>query len=226
MDPQVQSSFIPKQSLDISATRSGSSFGLVFLIALLVFIASIIAAGGSFAYTQYLNSQISSKSQSLALAEGAFDPGTIQDLVRLDSRLNQSKALLASHVAVLGVFTLLSQQTLANVSFGNFGYDLNPDGTAKITMTGTADSFSTVALQSDQFGGSKLLKDVVFSGITVNTNGSVGFAVTATIDQSVLSYDSSLSASNTTNVNTPAASVPAANTTSTPALGTTTPLLQ
>jgi hypothetical protein len=174
----------------------------VFLIALLVFIASLIAAGGAFAYTQYLNSSIDSKSKSLALAEGAFDPGTIQDLVRLDSRLNQSKTFLASHVAVLGVFALLSQQTLASVSFSNFEYDLNPDGTAKITMVGTADSFSTVALQSDQFGGSKLFKNVVFSGITINTNGSVGFSVSATVDPSVLSYAGSLSASNTTSAST------------------------
>ena len=205
MDPQVQSSFIPKKSLDISATRNESSFGLLFLIALLVFIASLVAAGGSFAYTGYLHNAIDSKAKSLALAEGAFDPGAIEDLVRLDSRLNQSKALLADHVAVSGVFALLSQQTLANVSFSNFEYDLNPDGTAKITMTGTADSFSTVALQSDQFGGSKLLKNVVFSGITVNTNGSVGFSVTATIDPSVFAYVSSLSATNTTSASTPTA---------------------
>ncbi|HUD02715.1 MAG TPA: hypothetical protein VMR46_01670 [Candidatus Paceibacterota bacterium] len=222
MDPQVQSSFIPKKSLDISATRSESSFGLLFLIALLVFITSLVAAGGSFAYTQYLNSAIASKSQSLALAEGAFDPGTIQDLVRLDSRLNQSKTLLASHVAVSGVFAFLSQQTLANVSFGNFEYDLNPDGTAKITMTGTADSFSTVALQSDQFGGNKLLKDVVFSGITVNTDGSVGFTVTANVDPSVLSYDSSLSTTGTTSTSMPSAS-PMMSASSTPATGATTP---
>jgi hypothetical protein len=220
MDPQVQSSFIPKKSLDISASRREGSFGLLFLIALLVFIASIIAAGGSFAYTQYLNSAIASKAQSLALAEGAFDPGTIQDLVRLDSRLNQSKTLLASHAAVSGVFALLSQQTLANVSFSNFEYDLNPDGTAKISMTGTADSFSTVALQSDQFGGTKSLKDVVFSGITVNTDGSVGFTVSATVDSSVLAYMSSLSTGNTVSTNTPVSPIAGTSSAST---GSTTP---
>ena len=226
MDPQVQSSFIPKKSLDISATRNESSFGLVFLIALLFFVTSIIAAGASFLYTGYLNNAIATKTKSLALAEGAFDPGTIEDLVRLDSRLNQSKTLLADHVIVSGVFALLAQQTLANVSFGNFEYNLNPDGTAKITMTGSADSFSTVALQSDQFGGSKLFKDVVFSGITVNTDGSVGFSVSATIDPSVLSYTSSLnaaSATGTTNTTAPSApSVPAPG----GQAGTTTPLLQ
>jgi hypothetical protein len=219
MDPQVQSSFIPKKSLDISASRHESSFGLLFLIALFVFITSLVAAGGSFAYTQYLNSQIASKSQSLTLAEGAFDPGTIQDLIRLDSRLTQSKTLLANHVVVSSVFALLSQQTLANVSFSNFDYTLNPDGTAKIDMIGTAGSFATVALQSDQFGGSKLLKNVVFSDITVGANGTIGFSVSADIDPSVLSYANSLGTIS-------AASVPMTSASSTPMVGTSTPPTQ
>jgi hypothetical protein len=195
MDPQVQASFIPKKSLDVSARSSGSPFGLLFLIATLIFIASLAAAAGSFLYTGYLNGAIASKSQSLALAEGAYDPGAIQDLVRMDSRLTQSKTLLAKHVAVSGIFALLSMQTLASVSFNDFQYSLNADGTAHISMTGNADSFSTVALQSDQFGGNKLFKNVVFSNIAVNTNGSIGFSVSADLDPSVISYGNSLGAS-------------------------------
>jgi len=193
MDPQVQASFIPKKSLDVNAPRGGGGFsGLLFLISLLIFITSLVAAGASFAYTQYLNSAIASKSHSLELAEGAFDPSTIQDLVRLDSRLTQSKKLLASHVAVSNLFALLETQTLANVSFSSFDYQLGDDGSAKITLQGVADSFSTVALQSDQFGGNKLLKDVVFTNIAVDNAGHVNFNVSATVDPSVLSYSSTL----------------------------------
>ena len=193
MDPQVQASFIPKKSLDVSAAPHGGGFsGLVFLISLLIFISSLVAAGAAFAYTQYLHNAIASKSKSLALDEGAYDPGTIQDLVRLDSRLTQAKILLDKHVAVTGIFAFLATQTLPNVSFGSFDYALGNDGSAKITLTGTADSFSTVALQSDQFGGNKLLKDVVFSGITADATGRVSFSVSATVDPSVLSYSASL----------------------------------
>lgn len=194
MDPQVQASFIPKRSLDVSSSREGSPFGLLFLIALLIFIASIVAAGGSFLYTQYLNSALDSKSKSLALAEGAYDPGTIQDLVRIDTRLTQSKTLLAGHAAVSGIFAFLSTQTLENVSFSTFDYTLDAGGTAQITMQGTADSFATVALQSDQFGGNKLLKNVVFSAITIDATGKVAFLVSADLDPSVLSYSNSLGA--------------------------------
>ena len=60
-------------------------------------------------------------------------------------------------------------------------------------MDGVADSFSTVALQSDQFDGNKLLKDVDFTGITSEpTTGRVQFSVSATVDPSVFSYTSTL----------------------------------
>jgi len=193
MDPQVQASFIPKKSLEMGATPRGGGFGgLLFLIALLIFIASLVAAGASFAYMQYLNNAIASKAKSLALAEGAYDPGTIQDLVRLDSRLTQAKLLLQKHVAASGIFAFLSTQTLANVAFSSFSYNLNSDGSANISMSGSADSFSTVALQSDQFGGNKLLKNVVFTGITADAQGHVSFSVSATVDPSVLSYTATL----------------------------------
>ena len=194
MDPTVQASFIPKKSLYIAASREGSPFGLLFLIALLIFISSIAAAAASFVYTGYLNAQIASKSKSLALAEGAFDPGAIQDLVRIDSRLTQSKTLLANHVAVSGVFAFLAQQTLAQVSYKNFTFSLNADGSAVVTLDGTADTFATVALQSDQFGGNKLLKNVVFSDINVDPSGNgVSFSVSVNLDPSILSYANSLS---------------------------------
>lgn len=220
MDPQVQASFIPKRSLDVSAPRHGSYGGLLFLVSFLFFVASLVAAGGVVAYTQYLNSAITSKSKSLTLAEGAYDPGAIQDLVRMDARLTQAKMLLSKHVAATGVFAFLSSQTLANVSFTTFDYSLGDNGTGKITMQGTADSFSTVALQSDQFSGNKLLKDVIFTGITADQAGHVSFNVSATVDPSVLSYTAALgSSAAVVPVTTPA---PAATTTSKGTFGTTT----
>lgn len=192
MDPQVQASFIPKKSLEMGATSRGEGFGLVFLIALLIFVASLVAAGAAFGYTQYLQKSIADKGKSLALDEGAYDPGAIQDLVKLDDRLSQAKILLANHVAVTGIFAFLATQTLPNVSFTTFDYSLGDNGSANISLTGVADSFSTVALQSDQFGGNKLLTDVVFSGITADAQGHIAFSVSATLDKSVLSYSATL----------------------------------
>jgi hypothetical protein len=196
MDPQVSPSFIPKKSLEtISARPSGRGTGLLLLISVLIFVASVIAAGGVFAYDKLLNQSISSKSASLQLNQKAYDPSVIQELSRVDSRINEAKKLLTSHVAPSAIFALLSQQTLEKVQFINYGYTLGADGSAKITLTGLADSFSTVALQSDQFGASKILKDVVFSGVTADSaSGKVGFSVSASVDSSLIIYANALSA--------------------------------
>ncbi|MDE1924827.1 MAG: hypothetical protein KGH79_01445 [Patescibacteria group bacterium] len=193
MDPQVQASFIPKKPLDTGVRSRGAGFGLLFLISLLVFIASIVAAGSVFLYQQYLTKAIADKSHSLTLAEGAFDPSVIEDLLRLDSRINNANSLLSKHVAPSALFDFLSQQTLQNVSFSSFGYSLQNDGSATLTLTGEADSFSTVALQSDQFGASQTLKNVVFSNISVGQTGKITFSVSAVVVPALLRYSGSLS---------------------------------
>ncbi len=197
MDPQVQASFIPKKSLDNSA-RGSSGVGLFFLLALLIFIASIVAAGGSFLYQQYLNKTLNDKKTSLDRAQGAYEPGTIQDLLRMDQRITQAKILLTKHVAPSAIFSYLSTQTLENVSFRSFAFTLGSDGGAKISMSGTASSFATVALQSDQLGASKMLHDVIFSGIAVGGGGEVNFDVSATVDPALITYASTLQSANTT----------------------------
>lgn len=192
MDPQVQASFIPKKPLDTSVRTRGVGVGLFFLLSLVLFIASLVSAGAAFAYTQYLHTAVVSKSESLERAEGAYDPGVIQDLIRMDARINSADKLLNKHVSASTLFAFISTQTLEQVAWSSFEYSLQTDGSATISMSGLADTFSSVALQSDQLGGNKLLKDVIFSGIGASTGGGISFGVKATVDPSVLLYTNSL----------------------------------
>lgn len=190
MDPQVQGSFIPKAAL--TGDAAAGRFGLFFLIALLFFAMSLVAAGAVFAYQNILKKGIGDKSQELVEAQGAFQPSAIEALVRLDARMRQTKSLLQRHVAPSAIFVLLSEATLEKVQFTSFEYALESDGSAKIGLAGIASSFSTVALQSDQFGATKVLKDVIFSAISVESGGRVSFRVDARIDPSLIIYTRSL----------------------------------
>jgi hypothetical protein len=218
MDPQAGSSFIPKKALATSvAARGGAGPGLFFLIALFLFIASLVGAGAAFGYEQFLNSQIAANSQSLTLSEGAFDPGTVQDLVRTDERLTQAQTLLNTHVAPSALFDLLSTLALQNVQFTSLTYTLNGDGSAAIVVGGLADSFSTVALESDKFGAATpALKDVVFSNITVGATGAVSFTVNATVSAATLSYRSRITQQNSTSPSTTQSAASTASTSTTP----------
>ena len=186
MDPQPQTSFIPKKPL-IGETQPGGG-GLLMLLAVFIFIVSVVAAGGAFAYSKFLDKALSDKDASLKKAEGAFDTASIVDLSRLDIRLGEARELLESHVAPSGVFTFLSATTLERVQFTSLALDIDTEGSGRIQLSGIADSFSSLALQSDQFGAAKVLRDVVFSGITTDAAGRVVFSVSASVDPSVLSY--------------------------------------
>ncbi len=195
MDPQVSASFIPKKPLAESRPRSGMS-GLFFLLALLIFIASLIAAGGAFLYGRYLGVSLESKKASLAKYQQAYDLPTIQTLVRFDSRINEAQKVLKNHLAPSAIFTFLAQQTLEKVQFNDFNYTVGTsDHGATIQMTGVTDSFATIALQSDQLGSSKALKDIIFSNIAIQDTGKVSFSVSATIDPALILYSNSYDAS-------------------------------
>jgi hypothetical protein len=218
MDPQISTSFIPKKPLTGERPK-GNAFGFVILIAILVFIASGAAAGGVFLYGQLLNGSLESKKQDLTKSQQAYDPGVIEELIRLDARINQAKTLLSKHVAPSSIFTLLAEQTLEDVQFTDFSYELKEEGYAEITMAGKARDFSTVALQSDQFGSNKTLRDVVFSGIAIEATGGVTFTVKAKIDLPNLLYSKHMNQ---------VVSLPSLDTTqgsTTPAEASTTPSL-
>jgi hypothetical protein len=196
MDPQVPTSFIPKKSLDTGYVRGGvrtsGSFGLFFLLALLIFIASIAAAGAAFGYHQLLSQQLASKAKSLTLNEQAFDPAVIDQLSRVDDRITQAQKLLNAHLAPSSIFGFIGLHTLQSVRFTSLSYALNGDGTVLLSLSGNADSFATVALQSDEFATTKGLKNIVFSGIIPDDKGNITFAVSANLDPSLILYVKSL----------------------------------
>lgn len=191
MDPQASTSFIPKKPLT-EGRRTGSS-GLIFLLALLIFIGSVVAAGAAFLYGIYLDNALAAKARSLEAAQGAFESaGAIDNLIRLDSRINEAKTLLAEHVAPSALFFFLSAQTLERVRFTSFDYQIGDDGGAHIELNGVTDGFPTMALQSDQFGASQVLRNIIFSDIAVEPEGGVSFSLTATVDPSLLLYSKNL----------------------------------
>jgi hypothetical protein len=186
MDPQVQQSFIPKKPL-VGESRSGIN-GLFTFAAGLLFFASLLAAGGAWFYGQHLDSSIADKKTDLDKAKAAFNLDKIQELGRLDSRFIEAQKLLDSHIAVTGLFSFLADSTLEKVQFTSLSLDVDKGGTAKLSMSGVADSFSTLALQSDKFSEAKMLRDVIFSGITTDATGHVVFSVSANVDPALMSY--------------------------------------
>ncbi len=161
---------------------------LLSLIAWVIFIVVLLAAGASFFYQSYLSGAIASDQQSLNLTQGEFDTATINQIIRLDSRLNTAGTLLSGHSATSNVFAELQNITLQTVRFSNFNFSSGNQNILTLTMNGEANSFSDVALQSAAFNKTPYFKNLVVTGLTVEQSGLVSFNMTMTVDPSLIVY--------------------------------------
>jgi hypothetical protein len=191
MAQEFQTSFIPKKTFDIGGPPARSSkaslSGIISFVAFIIFMVSIVGGVGVFLYGRFLIASIASKKESLERARAAFEPELIRELSRLDSKLRLSQSLLDAHVAPSGIFDLLESLTLETVRFTDMSYTMD-DQSIRLSLSGEALSFASIALQSDEFGKNRRITEPVFSGLTLDEKGNVRFTVEALIDPSLLSY--------------------------------------
>mgnify|MGYP001601291959 CR=1 FL=1 len=185
-----QTSFIPKKPLAEERVQVKTrSFGLLSLISTIIFFATLVTAGGIYVYKSSLASQVTELSASLDRARSAFEPSLVETLQTLDKRFTASKEVLANHSTLSPVFTSLEDLTLKSVRFTKFTYEIPADtGVLTVKMTGSARSYTSIALQSDMLGRNKYFKDVVFSNLQLDAAGNVGFDLEFSIDPAFLNY--------------------------------------
>ncbi len=199
MDQKTHTSFIPKKSLATASQSqrteiagAKSSIGIVFLITLIIFIGVLALAIGVFLYQQFLLQNIEKKSASLYRARAAFEPALIEEIGRLDIRMNSAQEILDNHKALSIFFDLLETSTLVSLQFQDLVYKVDEVGKINVSMSGSASSFSSVALQSDIFGENKFIQEPIFSNLNLDNKGNVVFDFSAFIDPRLLSYSDSV----------------------------------
>lgn len=184
MDDRVKTSFIPKASLKVEQkkTPKGVSVGIFNVIGTIILIIAVVAAVGAFLFEQFTIQSIQNKKQSLEKARAAFQPATIKELSRLDTRLQSGAALLSSHVSPSKLFDEIEKETLSSVRFRDFLFGESGPNRVTVTMSGEATSFNAVALQSDRFGSSDIFSEVIFSNLNVGSTGNVVFNFSAVVN--------------------------------------------
>ncbi len=200
MDSQFKTSFIPKKpietSIDLSSTpRNQHKVGrtIFSVIGMFVFIASLAAYGGSIAWQYKLKAQISGQLESLQKAKQEFDEKFVQDASRLNTRIEQGSQILDNHVSPSALYGLLEEYTLQTISFRQFSFFDNQDGTLTIQGTGDAARYESIVLQSDAFGKSGYLRNVIFTNLTPTAdNRTIGFSFEATLNPSLILYRQTL----------------------------------
>lgn len=199
MEPNIPTSFIPKAPISGNikpgnrSTSNRKSVGLLSLIATIVFIATAVSFAGVYFYEERLGSQKNSLEQSINDARNGLGTDFVSDMQRLNARIDGVRALIKSHVSVYPIFEELQNRTLRSVQYKQFTYTINRDvqsgnSTIDVSLTGVARSYAIIALQSDAFAESKLIKNPVFSNLSSNDTGGIGFNLKFSVSPEDLSY--------------------------------------
>ncbi len=197
MDPKFQTSFIPKKPMTETTYRSSAGISLFLLLSIIIFLVTLGVSGYVYLEKQSLVKNIISEQDLIKQNKGSFDSDTIESIVTLDSRIVTANQILANHVAVSPIFNFLSQRTLKNVRFKNFNFTNNIKSQSGsngigISMSGTAQSWETLASQADEFGKPdwrKIIHEPKISSFSLNPDGSVSFIFSALIDPQFISYE-------------------------------------
>ncbi|HTH93298.1 MAG TPA: hypothetical protein VL576_02360 [Candidatus Paceibacterota bacterium] len=201
MEPIVSTSFIPKRPVSTDPVASSSahhrgSMGLLSVITIVIVLGTIVAFGGVYLYQQTLVSQKAHLQQQITTAQNGLGTTFVSDMQRLSNRIGSVKTLIDNHVVVSPIFAALQATTLQTVQYRTFTYQFTTDpGTnaklVQVEITGIAKDYNTLALQSDAFAQSTLIKNPVFSNLTVEDKTSlVDFKLVFTVNPSSLSYES------------------------------------
>ncbi len=188
METKFQTSFIPKTTLEPVTGGEKKPLGLLMFVATIIFFISILIGAGVFGWGKYLESQKVKMKSDLDRNIKAFEPQTLQEYVRLNTRINAAQQLLAKHVAVSYIFDFLSETTLQSVSFDDFNYGIAANGSATLGLSGTARSYNAVAYQSEVFGKERALENPIFSNLDLDSAGNVTFSFTTDVNPGFIAY--------------------------------------
>ncbi len=190
MEPNFQTSFIPKKPIVAERAKTVRSIGFFTIISILILFAVLVGAGALYFYKGVVKTNITKMEDNLILARSRFEPSKLTELQVLDKRLRASSEILANHIAITPVFEALSLITMKTVRFTKFSYALSDDKDAKVNikMSGIAVGYRSVALQSDLFAKNKNLIQPVFSNLTLDNSGNVLFDLDFSVDSAFVNY--------------------------------------
>ncbi len=199
MEPSIPTSFIPKRPVSsepVASQHHSHTVGLLSILATIVVIATAISYGGVQIYQKQLTAQKIKIDAQINEARKGIGTDFLGDMKRLDARIEGVKSVLGSHIVVTPIFAALEQTTLRSVQYKSFSYVFTTDTTSKatvvqVTLMGSAKSYATIALQSDAFTQNNLIKNPVFSELTIDEKTTaVNFKLVFTVNPASLSYES------------------------------------
>lgn len=197
MDNDFQTTFIPKKPLESSMPQQQAPIrrnpvtGIFTMVGVLLFVLAGIAAGGTYMYDNMLVTSIAEQEKQLKLAEDRIEQGFIVELQNLDKRLRNAQGLLAQHISLSPLFTLIEENTLKSIQYDSFEFSFE-EGQPVALLTGRAKQYRAIAEQSVTFGENSLIESHVFSNFALTQKGQVSFSLKIIPSNDLLYFEKSL----------------------------------
>lgn len=160
--------------------RSGA---WIFSVALALFLAALIVAGGLWIYARSLATAQNQWRDQIKTQEDELRPDLLAQLVDLSNSLNVARELLAKHVFVSNVFAFLQEAAHPKVQFTSFSFSLDSQ---KIDVSGLAPSYRAVAEQISALESSPQVEHVDFGGLSLADRGLVNFKLAIIVKTGLL----------------------------------------
>jgi hypothetical protein len=151
MDPQANSSFIPKQNKKNTVTkkRVGTTFPLFAVVAYALFIGSILAAAAIFVFNQFTIKQLTQSVGQLDQAITNFRYNDLQNVLDFNNRINVSKELLNNQISIVGALEYLERLLIQTVAVDSVSFEKVNDTTIKGIIELTASEIDFLIFQRD-----------------------------------------------------------------------------
>ena len=187
----LQATFVPKKPLVISRSQSKPTYaGLLMIVSSIIFVVALLTYGGTLIYKKGLETQIAdAKTQLIKVQKSLADKASlVEDMVKLDQRIKISEDLLNKHTSLSPLFTFFSESAKKNLRYNDFNYTNKDNEKIELRMGGEAKSYSTIALEENEFAATKNFTDIVFSDLNPGLTGNVVFKLSALVKPSIVLY--------------------------------------
>jgi hypothetical protein len=158
-------------------------------LSLVLFFGTLIASAGTFFFDLTVKGQLAAQKEELANEQNAFNARDLERLRELESRIENAKRLLGTHVSVADIFTALEQATVATVQLTGAQYERNAFGGITFAVGALTDSLNDARFQRDIFASNGVLRDAGIVGPQYTTRAEQlggGTPTTAGAGQAVI----------------------------------------
>lgn len=155
MDPQSNSSFIPKQSRKVSVpkNRRTVSFPFFTVFAHALFVGVMLAAAVVFVYNQYTVKQLQQSVATLDQAVTNFNVTDLKSVVNFDKRIRAAEKILNYHISINKALSVVESSLVSAIDVESISFDRVDSEILQIIISAKANELDFLIFQRDLFRG-------------------------------------------------------------------------